>query len=148
MEFLRVLTDELRPWVDERFHTSDERGLAGYSRGGNFAIYALLANPGSFSHYLIASPALWWDNQTIQAVWEDTPVMFDFEARYAETHQDLEARVFLAVAKDEELNMPLTSTFHSFLLSRGYPSLEIDYQVFVDETHLSVIPAIVSRGLR
>ena len=36
----------------------------------------------------------------------------------------------------------------SQLEDRGYPNLRLTFHVFEDETHLSVIPATISRGLR
>ena len=61
--FLDVLRDEIVPFVEDRFDVDPEtRGIVGKSMGGLLATYALLAQPDLFSHYLIISPALWWDD--------------------------------------------------------------------------------------
>lgn len=75
------------------------------------------------------------------------------EADYAETHDALDARVFLSVGELEETTsgFPMTSDMTSFahtLAARAYDGLELGATVFDDETHLSVIGAAFSRGLR
>lgn len=61
--FLDVMKDEVIPFVERRFDVDpDTRGLVGKSMGGLLATYALLAEPDLFSHYLVISPALWWDD--------------------------------------------------------------------------------------
>ena len=50
-EFLAFLSDELMPFVEQRFRTTDERSIAGYSFGGLFALYALFARLGGRSRF-------------------------------------------------------------------------------------------------
>jgi predicted alpha/beta superfamily hydrolase len=59
--------------------------------GGLFAIHALLTTPGSFTHYLLGSPSLYWNDE----------VMFERERAYSRKHRDLPARVFLSVGTNE-----------------------------------------------
>lgn len=60
--FLSFLTDEVRPFIEERFPVDSSRSvLAGQSLGGLFATNVLLSKPDSFSGYLIGSPSLWAD---------------------------------------------------------------------------------------
>jgi hypothetical protein len=81
--------------------------------------------------------------------------MFDYEAAYAAGHTDLPVTIFLSVGALEAIFEPgfaamvsnvakLTET----LTSRNYPSLNLISHIFDNETHLSVIPATMSRGLR
>jgi len=63
--FLRYLTDELAGWVGANHRTQPFRVLVGHSRGGLFAIYALVHRPESFHGYIAASPALWWNNRAV-----------------------------------------------------------------------------------
>lgn len=61
--FLDVLEHEVMPFVRRRYDVSaDTAVLVGKSMGGLLATTALLTRPGLFSHYLIISPALWWDD--------------------------------------------------------------------------------------
>ncbi|MDQ0728916.1 alpha/beta hydrolase-fold protein [Microbacterium sp. W4I20] len=143
-EFLSFLRDELVPYVEDEYHvTSDDRALMGHSFGGLFATYALLHNEGLFERFVIACPSIWWDDRAI----------LDMEQAYSESHDDLDARVFLSVGSLEETTsgFPMTSDMTAFartLSDRDYGGLELGAHVFEDETHLSVIGAAFSRGLR
>ena len=83
--FLAVLTDEIMPWVESHYPVSDERGLYGGSMAGTFATHVLFTSPDTFSHYLIGSPGLKWDNG----------LGFKQEEAYSRAHNDLDARVFM-----------------------------------------------------
>lgn len=142
---LSVLVDEIVPWIDTRYRASDTRGLAGYSLGGLFATHVLLSAPTSFTHYLIGSPSLWWNDG----------VMFEREEAYARENSDLPARVFLSAGTDEYFGgpdefmmLPNMLRFAETLAGRNYPGLELGHHILVSETHLSGIPATFSRGLR
>lgn len=142
-EFLAFLRDELVPQIESEFHVSDDRALMGHSFGGLFATYTLLHNDGLFDRFVIASPSIWWDDRTILAT----------EKEYAAANGALDARVFLSVGSLEETTsgFPMTSDMTAFaqtLASRSYEGLELGAHVFADETHLSVIGAAFSRGIR
>ena len=76
----------------------------------------------------------------------------------AEHHASLRrvARLFVSVGALEESSERLKpfamvsnlARMIELLSSRRYPSLRLDSVVFSDETHVSVIPATISRGLR
>ncbi|MFF7293417.1 alpha/beta hydrolase-fold protein [Microbacterium sp. NPDC008134] len=143
-EFLDFLRSKLVPHIESEFHADpDDRALMGHSFGGLFATYALLHNDGLFDRFVIASPSIWWDDRTI----------LDMEAAYSDANDALDARVFLSVGELEETTsgFPMTSDMTNFartLQSRAYDGLELGATVFPDETHLSVIGAAFSRGLR
>lgn len=60
--FLGFLRTELIPRIERDYRTTNDRVLAGYSRGGLFVMYALSADPTLFRGYLANSPALWRDD--------------------------------------------------------------------------------------
>ena len=62
-DFLRFITDELTPWVDERYRTRPHRVLIGHSLGGLFALHALVTRPDVFDAYIAISPSLQWNDQ-------------------------------------------------------------------------------------
>ena len=59
-KFLTFMVEELIPFVDRNFRTSDFRILYGESDAGLFTVYALLTHPGTFSAYIASSPTLGW----------------------------------------------------------------------------------------
>jgi uncharacterized protein len=166
--FLAFLRDELKPWVRERYFVDpDDSAFFGYSFGGLFATYVLLNEPATFRRYGIGSPSLDWDKG----------LMFDHEAAYARTHDDLSAKVFFSVgayentegerrwraqlpadrrsrAEEEAATLPPfdmvadAERMVASLRGRGYPSLQIEYEVLPGEYHQTGPPLSLSRSLR
>lgn len=63
--FIQFIEQELQPYITKQLNTNNTRYLIGQSLGGLLATEILLKNPELFSHYLIVSPSLWWDNQSL-----------------------------------------------------------------------------------
>jgi hypothetical protein len=90
--FLAFLCDELKPWVCARYAVDpDDFAFFGDSLGGLFGTYVLFTAPSAFQRYGIGSPSFYWDDE----------VIFEHEARYAESHADLPAKVFFSVGEFE-----------------------------------------------
>ncbi len=149
-EFLSFITEELVPFVRSNYRADPEdAAIAGHSFGGLFALYALFHATDSFNRYLISSPSIWWDPAAVD----------QFEADYAFSRCDLPAKVFMSAGSQEEVMMPpfrdapaaFVSHVRSFatrLRGRGYDGLELTTHIFEDESHVSVVPGAMSRGLR
>jgi predicted alpha/beta superfamily hydrolase len=83
-------------------------------------------------------------------------VLFQEETDYAAAYDDLNAKLFLSVGTLEEGQDPdndskmVSNTLEmaQLLKSHGFSNLRLTHHVFQGETHLSVIPATFSRGLR
>ncbi|HXJ17092.1 MAG TPA: alpha/beta hydrolase-fold protein, partial [Candidatus Polarisedimenticolia bacterium] len=137
--FLRTLKEELIPFIESKYRVTSDRGLAGYSFGGLFAAYVWLNDGNTFSRYLISSPSLWWDKETILKT----------AAAVVESGKSLKGRVFLSVGADEDEDMvgPLR-TLTTILRSRPYPDLHLESDIFDGEVHLSGLPVAFNRGLR
>lgn len=153
---LAAIADEIAPFVEENFPVGRDRTVIGWSLGGLFALTALFQRPEIFSRYLIVGPSLWWENR----------LPFAWEKAWAAAHDDLPARVFLAVGSEEEAPgggwlsegfsdeiiawFRQVTNFRAFtraLRARKYPSLRLDSVVFPGEYHMTVYPAAVARGL-
>jgi predicted alpha/beta superfamily hydrolase len=145
-QFLAFLRQELMPYLCEQYRIDpDDTVLAGDSLGGLFALYALFHQPQAFARYIIGSPSIYYGDA----------ITFDYEAAYAAAHDDLPATVFLSAGALEAIYEPAFAAMLSnvarlteLLSSREYPGLKLTSHIFHDETHLSVIPATFSRGLR
>ena len=144
--FLAFLCQELIPYLQHRYRIdAEDMVLAGDSLGGLFALYTVFHQPALFKRYIIGSPSLYSGNA----------MMFEHEATYAATHADLPVTLFLSVGALEAIFEPGFAAMVSnvaklteLLTSRKYPGLKLTSHIFDNETHLSVIPATMSRGLR
>jgi uncharacterized protein len=110
--------------------------ILGDSLGGLFVIHTLLTSPQSFSRYIAGSPSLWWDNQMI--------------LREAASATSAHARVFLSVGSREERDGMIDpiGRLDTLLRTKIHPRQGYTVHVFDGETHSSVVPATIGRGLR
>lgn len=135
--FARFLADEVLPAVAARYRTSGDATLVGHSFSGLFGLSRLLLDPTWFDRWVLASPSVWWDDR----------VVFALEAAQAATGADLPTRVFLSCA-DEDPAFGGHRRFYDQLVARRRPGLRATWHHFEGETHQSVIPAALTRGLR
>lgn len=63
--FIRYLETEVQPFVEQNFRANGDRMLVGQSLAALLATEVLLKKPRLFNQYVIMSPALWWDNQSL-----------------------------------------------------------------------------------
>ncbi len=138
--FKSFLKDELFRFIDQTYRTvSNDRAIVGISFGGLFATYVLFTDPSMFNRYVIVGPALLWDNKRA----------FAYESEFFSKQKTISARVFTSVgAKDaDDITQPWQQ-FNSIIASRKYKDLLWNEHTFPDETHLSVFPGALARGLK
>lgn len=162
-DFADFITDTLMPEIARRCPetTSGPRLIFGHSLGGLFVAYLLLTRPAAFTHFLMSSASLWWDQFAIHARLEE------FAGRLRELpsppqvfinvggkEQDVPTRVPNGLALDLPAIQALVAMarmvdgateFAEKLRELGLRSVEC--VVFKDEDHGSVVPAAISRAL-
>ena len=138
--FLRFIRETLKPFIQSQYRIIPENAtLVGHSLGGLFALYTLFKYPDTFNRYIAGSPSIWWDNK----------VIFEYERYFAEDNTDLAAKVFMAMGSLESLtDINYMHNLAQNLKGREYANFELTTHVFEDETHMSIIPIFVNRGLR
>ena len=137
--FLEFIRQELIPLVESEFRVNSAgRALYGHSCGAGFALHALLEGEGTFERVIAASPG--------------TRSALQLESAYAESHDSLRAQLFLSSGLLSEgfwpEDVPGIKELVTILESRNYKELQVKTAYFENETHMSVIPAAISRGLR
>ena len=168
-KFLRFIREELKPFIESQYPVDPtDSTIFGDSFGGLFAAYSLFAEPDTFQRYILGSPSLWWDNSHV----------VQMERTYAQSNDDLQARVFIGAGDHERVEheddqferMPppmkkemeamrelmgdrmqmveVIEPFVESLQGRRYAGLELELFLFPEETHSSAPPMTLSRGLR
>jgi uncharacterized protein len=151
--FLRVLEEEIKPFVSARYSVdSSNQALWGHSLGGLTALNAMFSNPTAFSTYLISSPSIWWNDREVLQKGDH------FQSR-AQTGE-LKLRVLIMSAAEEQYRGPDPKRLAAdnrmvdnaselaTQLSRLHTNVAITRVIFDGENHNSVIPASLSRGIR
>lgn len=139
-DFLQFIREDLIPFIGTKYRVdADDRCFVGYSLAGLFGLYALFHHADTFLRYIISSP--WMDPDELQ--------VFSFETEYATTHSDLSAQVFISAGSLEpEFVVNNLLKLEKALRNRNYPNLRLETEIFQGETHLSVVPHSLSRGLK
>lgn len=64
-EFIDFVEKELQPLIEKQYRTNTIKTLIGQSLGGLVATEILFKRPHLFDNYIIVSPSLWWDNESL-----------------------------------------------------------------------------------
>ena len=138
--FKSFIQKELFPFLETEYNLKgDSKTIIGLSFGGLLCADLLFSEPELFDNYIILGPALLWNDKEI----------FKQESKYAENHSEINANVFTAIGKldKDDIKKPWTE-FVDQIKSRNYKGLTLYALVFEDETHLSMLPVSVTRGLK
>ena len=143
-KFRAFIATELIPLIARRYRAEpQDRTIIGHSYGALFGTYVLLTQPELFQRYVLISPSLWYSNR-IALTMEETAATSGIKP---------DARVFFAVGSQENqpqanrLMVDDLSELVEKLKSRHNPRLALRYRVYDGETHNSVFPGAVTRGL-
>ena len=138
--FFQFIEKELIPFVNATYATDpDDRTLVGLSFSGLFSTWVLFNHTEIINRYVIISPSLWWDNGAC----------FRSEEAYAKNHQSLRARVYLTAGERDGRNIVEdVPRLIGRLESRGYEGLVLGGGLLEDETHRTIFPNAVTKGLR
>ena len=137
-KFLKFLKTELIPFIETNYRADPARRLLqGNSYAGLFTLYTLFSDPGLFSAYIAASPAVTYGGGSILRQ----------EAEFAKAHTELPVKLYIGVGSTERLSGPVQE-FMKTLRSRGYKGLKLDTRVAEGEGHSGSKPEVFNRGLR
>ena len=107
-EYIRFITDTLKPFVDRTFRTKTEReftGIGGSSMGGLVSIFSGLMYPEVFGKLMIFSPSLW--------------VIPKIKLGFLDIFEPMDTRIYLYAGGDEsETMVDHVTKFRKRLLKR------------------------------
>lgn len=63
--FRRLLREEIKPLIEQRYRTTAESAIVGESLAGLFVVETLLVEPSLFDGYIAADPSVWWNEQQL-----------------------------------------------------------------------------------
>lgn len=150
--YARFLKAQVFPLIASHYRADMGRKIyAGHSYGGLLGLDMLIHDPAMFEYYILGSPSL----------------QFDHQAEFARMHEatarlrDMPAHVLIVLGAYETLdpasrdprfnhNVDMIRNARRFmdeLRAKRYPGLHISMTTVADEDHLTVFPAIITRGL-
>ncbi len=152
--FLRVLEEEIRPFVNARYAVDPARQiLYGKSLGGLMVLRQLFTKPEAYSTYIAASAAIWIGDR----------VILKDEAAFAARVKagSVQLRVLLTAAGNEQYRGPDPALrekdpgryidnameLADRLASLDPVKLQVEKVIFPDESHVSVSLSAIGRAL-
>jgi len=133
--FVRVLREEIIPFVERTYRTTSDRGILGMSFSGMFTAYVLFAAPELFTRYAMVSPSLWWNEGSI----------FRMEEAFANRAPELPKTVYLSTGSNEWPN-DIRDVFRlvgvlcdRLRFEHRYAGLEVIAAMNMDEFHVSPV---------
>jgi predicted alpha/beta superfamily hydrolase len=139
--FLSFVKNELFPVVNKNYRTNqDSNAIMGLSFGGLLSSYILFTQPDMFKSYIIVSPSLFWNGNSILKT----------EAEYFSKHKELNKIVYMAYGSldDSDWVINPTDELIKIVQMRKYEGLKFITQMFKGETHISVYPVALTHGLK
>lgn len=132
-KFLRFITEELIPFVEKNYRASPRRAIVGHSYGGLFGAWLMLRSSGIFDGYILVSPSLWYDDRLLLGL---------------DAKEPQGGRAYLAVGASEDPDMARDLGKFVVQLKKQNPQLRVRNEILQGETHNSVFPSALSRGIR
>jgi predicted alpha/beta superfamily hydrolase len=132
-KFQQYLADEVLPFVDGKFRTSQERLLFGWQMGGFFASFAILHEKQLFNGAIAVNGGEASDE------WID---------QFNQRKKASEKYLYIANSKKDIFTIKYSDTLAQQLSEKVSENLNWQYQLFNDETHQSLPYIAMYKGLR
>jgi len=120
-EFINFIETELQPFINSNYNVSDIKTIIGQSLGGLLATEILYKKPELFDNYIIVSPSLWWDNQSLLKLEPKTSVK--------------EKKVFIAVGKEGEIMERDAKNLYTTLKTKTKEYIDLNFEFFEKQNH-------------
>lgn len=124
--FIQFMNAELLPFIESNYRTDTIKTIIGQSLGGLLATEVLFKQPELFTNYIIVSPSLWWDDESLLKV---KPKI-----------RQSKLAVYLTAGQEEEAVMVRTATELSDKLKQVYPhNIDLFFHVFEGLNHGNIL---------
>jgi hypothetical protein len=131
--FMDFIEKELQPFVGEHYHA---RTIIGQSLGALLATELLLKRPKLFNRYIIVSPSLWWDNESL----------LNAAPQLLEQNKPANTDVFIAVGKEGKVMEGDVHRLAAVLKKYNGNGMRIFTGEFPDENHATILHRAVYRA--
>ncbi|MFK5878548.1 MAG: alpha/beta hydrolase-fold protein [Flavobacteriaceae bacterium] len=123
--FIDFIENELQPFIKTNYKTNGTKTLIGQSLGGLLATEILFKRPDLFDNYIIVSPSLWWDNESLL---EATPASY-------KTNKS----IYVAVGKEGKIMEREAKALYDKLKPLNKKNTKIYYHFFEKQNHADAL---------
>ncbi len=137
-KFISFLEDEVQPYINANYPTTTQKMLIGQSLGGLLATEILFKKPALFTDYIIVSPSLWWDNETLL---KDAKM-------FLSAHQKILANVYISVGSESDIMEREARSLADLLKNSGKPNLKAEFLYLPHEHHATILHQSVNDAFK
>jgi predicted alpha/beta superfamily hydrolase len=131
--FMDFVEKELQPYIDQAYKTNAKKTLIGQSLAGLMATEFLLKKPQLFNQYIIMSPSLWWDNESLLRIQPTQPIPG--------------TKVYIAVGKEGKM-MKHDARGLAKLLQKSQKFAKVWFEYLPEEDHGTILHPAVARAFK
>ena len=135
-KFIAFIEKELQPFVERKYKTNNSKTIIGQSLGGLLATEILLKEPSLFNNYIIVSPSLWWNNESLLS---DAPKLLENQSANA-------IKVYISVGTEGKQMEDDAKKLAEILETFGKKNLNISFLSLPNESHLTILHNSVYKG--
>lgn len=119
--FINFIEKELQPFIDSNYKTNATKTIIGQSLGGLLATEILFNKPQLFDNYIIISPSLWWNNESL----------LTFKPKKYQSKKS----IYIAVGKEGKVMERTAKELYDKLNKEKKNNTELFYQFFEKQNH-------------
>ncbi|WP_428743549.1 alpha/beta hydrolase [Tenacibaculum sp.] len=119
--FISFIKKELQPFIDKKYKTNSTKTLIGQSLGGLLATEILFKNPDLFDNYIIVSPSLWWDDESLLT--------------YQPTSYTSKKSIFISVGKEGPIMERVANELYNKLKLHKKENTNLFFEFFEQQNH-------------
>lgn len=135
-KFIAFIEKELQPYVAKNYRTGIST-IIGQSLGGLLSTEILLQKPNLFNNYLIVSPSLWWDNESLLA---KAPALLAAQP-------DTPRQVYVSMGSEGKIMEADARKLAELLQASNKSNLRTFLVPLAEENHATILHNSVYKGL-
>lgn len=126
-KFIAFIEKELQPFIEKKYKTTESKTIIGQSLGGLLATEILYKKPTLFSQYIIISPSLWWDKESL----------FKENALFLDPNFKQKTKIFIGVGK--EGSVMENDANQLFKIVSGGKKITANFKFFENRNHATIL---------
>ncbi|KAK9762208.1 hypothetical protein K7432_012286, partial [Basidiobolus ranarum] len=136
-KFIKFIEKELQPYVQKKYRTSGSKTIIGQSLGGLLTTEILLKKPTLFNNYVIVSPSLWWDNESLLT---KAPGLL-------KAGRSKNIKVFLTVGTEGAVMEQDAAKLAAILKEIASEKIQLNFSPLPEENHLTILNRAAYKAL-
>ena len=136
--FIEFIEKELQPFIKASYKIKDTSYLIGQSFGGLLATEILLKKPYLFTNYIIVSPSLWWDDESLLKA---APALLTGQT-------DSKKWVYISVGVEGKEMEESAAGLVKALQNSGKKNMKVDFVPLPKENHATILHNSVYEALK